>query len=103
MNNKGFSWAETILTLFITFIIATILLPLLNNMSVQLEEKKRKYHSAMVMNEAAKLFITENIENGSLSIDGVTFNFQISEQEVCVDYQGVRGEKRNCIGISPAN
>lgn len=103
MNSKGFSWAETILTLFITFMIATILLPLLTNMSVQLEDKKRKYHSAIVMNEATKIFITENVENGSLSIENVTFNFQINKQKICVDYEGVRGEKVNCIEISPVN
>lgn len=103
MNNRGFSWAETILSLFITFIIATVLVPLLTNMNTQLEDKKRKYHSAIVMNEAAKLFITENIENGSLSIENVTFTYHISEQEVCVEYQGVRGEKKNCIEISSTN
>ena len=103
MNNKGFSWAETILTLFITFMIATILLPLLTNMNVKLEDKKRKYHSAIVMNEAAKLFVTENIKNGSLTIESVTFNFQIDEQQVCVEYPGVRGEVINCIEISSVN
>lgn len=83
--------------------IAAILLPLLTNMSVQLEDKKRKYHSAIVMNEAAKLFITKNIKNGSHSIENITFMFQINEQQVCVEYEGVRGEKRNCIEFSSIN
>lgn len=103
MNCKGFSWAETLLTLFITFMVATMLIPLLTQMSVQLEDKKRKYHSAVVMNEAAKMFITENITGGSLTIENIEYQFRVDLQQICIEYKGVRGEKVNCIDTSQTN
>lgn len=99
-NNNGFSWPETILSLSITFIIATTLLPLLHNITVQLEEKKRKYHASIVMHEATKMFITENISTGSMHIEKVAYMFTIDDESICVNYEGVREEKTSCLTIS---
>ncbi|WP_342598383.1 type II secretion system protein [Psychrobacillus sp. FSL H8-0483] len=99
-NNDGFSWPETILSLSITLIIATTLLPLLHNFTVQLEEKKRKYHASIVMNEATKMFITENISTGSIHIEKVAYMFVIDNENICVIYEGVREEKTSCLTIS---
>jgi len=99
-NSDGFSWPETILALSITFIIATTLLPLLNNMQVQLEEKKRKYHASVVMHEAAKKYITENSRNGSMDIEMVAYTYEASDDQICVYYEGVREGKTNCVTVS---
>lgn len=99
-NNEGFSWPETILSLSITFLIATTLIPLLNNINVQLEEKKRKYHSSIIIHEAAKKYISENIESGSRQIDKIIYTFQVDNEKICVHYEGLREEKENCVTIS---
>lgn len=99
-NSDGFSWPETILALSITFIIATTLLPLLNNMNVQLEEKKRKYHSSIVMHEAAKMYITENTWSGSMQIEKIAYTFEVNDEQICVQYEGMREEKTNCVTIA---
>ncbi|SER80960.1 competence type IV pilus minor pilin ComGE [Psychrobacillus sp. OK032] len=99
-NSDGFSWPETILALSIIFIIASTLLPLLNNMQVQLEEKKRKYHASVVMHEATKKYITENSWNGSMDIERVTYTYEINNHEICVYFEGMREEKSNCVTFS---
>lgn len=98
-NSNGFSWPETILALSITMIIATTLLPLLNNMHIQLEEKKRKYHASLVMHEAAKKYITENSWNGTMHIEQVDYVYKIDLPQICVHYEGMREEKTNCITV----
>ncbi|TQR18604.1 hypothetical protein [Psychrobacillus soli] len=98
-NSNGFSWPETIVALTITFIIATTLIPLLNNMHVQLEEKRRKYHASIVMNEATKKYITENSWTGSMYIEKVAYTYEIDLPQICVRYEGMREEKTNCITI----
>lgn len=99
-NSDGFSWPETILALSITFIIATSLLPLLNNMQVQLEEKERKYHASVVMLEAAKKYIAENSWTGSMDIEKVAYTYEIHNHQICVYYEGMREEKSNCVTFS---
>ena len=99
-NSDGFSWPETILALSITFIIATTLLPLLNNMQVQLEDKKRKYHASVVMLEAAKKYITKTSLNGSMDMEKVTYTYEIHNHQICVYYEGMREEKSKCVTFS---
>ena len=98
-NSHGFSWPETILSLSITFIIATTILPLLNIMMVQLEDKKRSYHSSLVMHEVAKMYTVEGISTGVMDIEHVTYSyeFEIEKDEICVDYEGMREEQHKCL------
>lgn len=98
-NSHGFSWPETILSLSITFIIATTILPLLNSMIVQLEDKKRDYHSSLVMYEIAKMYIVEGISTGAMHIEEVSYSFQIDNEKICVDYEGMREEQRKCVPL----
>ncbi|MFJ8066719.1 hypothetical protein ACIQYS_19190 [Psychrobacillus sp. NPDC096426] len=99
-NSNGFSWPETILALSITFIIAITLLPLLNNMHVQLEEKKRKYHASIVIHDAAKKFISESSYNGTMDIEMVAYTYVVRNDQICVYYAGMREEKTNCVTVS---
>ncbi|MFJ7826776.1 hypothetical protein [Psychrobacillus sp. NPDC096623] len=98
-NSHGFSWPETILSLSITFIIATTFLPFLNNMTVQLEDKKRDYHSSLVMYEIAKMYIVENNATGVMQVEKVNYVYEISSEKVCIDYEGMREEQRKCVPI----
>lgn len=96
-NSHGFSWPETILSLSITFIIATTILPFLNNMNVQLEDKKRDYQSSLVMYEATKMYAVENISTGSIRVDRVLYSFEVTGDKICIDYEGMREEQRKCV------
>lgn len=99
-NSSGFSWPETIVSLTVTFLIATTLLPLVSNMTVQLEEKKRQYHASIVMHEGVKMYIAESIFSGTMYIDKLPYNFIVDSEQICVSYEGMREEKRNCLSIS---
>ncbi|MEK3981228.1 hypothetical protein MKY37_19655 [Psychrobacillus sp. FSL K6-2836] len=98
-NSYGFSWPETVLSLSITFLIATTILPLLNSMIVRLEDKKRDYHSSLVMYEIAKMYIVEGILTGAMQVDGVMYSYEISGEKICVDYEGMREEQRKCMPL----
>ncbi|SDM86894.1 hypothetical protein SAMN05518871_102437 [Psychrobacillus sp. OK028] len=98
-NSRGFSWPETILSLSITFIIATTILPFLNSMTVQLEDKKRDYHSSLVMYEIAKMYTVENNATGVMQVEKVNYIYKISSENVCIEYEGLRGEQRKCVPI----
>ena len=98
-NSHGFSWPETILSLSITFIIATTILPFLNSMIVQLEDKKRDYHSSLAMYEIAKMYTVENIPTGVMQVDGIMYSYEISDASICIDYEGMREEQRKCVPI----
>ena len=99
-NSKGFSWPETIVSLSVIFLIATMLLPILSNMVIQLEEKKRQYHSSIVINEGVKMYFAEHLLHGSLWIDEIEYTFTIDNQLICVNYEGMSEEKMNCLPIS---
>lgn len=98
-NSRGFSWPETILSLSITFIIATTILPLLNSMVVQLEDKKREYHSSLVMYEIAKKYTVENIQTGGMQVNKVLYSYEISNETICIDYEGMRKKQHKCVSL----
>lgn len=99
-NSKGFSWPETVLSLGVIFLIASTLLPLLSNMTVQLEDKKRKYHSSLVVQEATKMYISTGTVSGTMKIDELDYSFIVQMDEICVRYEGMREEKNTCVSIS---
>ncbi|WP_313893832.1 type II secretion system protein [Psychrobacillus sp.] len=99
-NSKGFSWPETVLSLSIILLIASTLLPLLSNMTVLLEDKKRKYHSSLVVQEATKMYISAGTVSGTMKIDQLDYSFIVQMDDICVHYEGVREEKNTCVSIS---
>lgn len=99
-NSRGFSWPETIVALSITLLVALTLLPILSNMTVQLEEKKRKYYSTVVMLEGVKRYTAENTLAGTMHMDNLQYTFIIDNYQICVRYEGMRGEKSNCVALS---
>lgn len=98
-NSNGFSWPETILSLSITFIVATTILPFLNSMVVQLEDKKRDYHSSLVMYEITKMYTVENVPSGVIQMDKVLYAYEISAEKICIAYEGMREEQHKCIPL----
>lgn len=97
-NSKGFSLPETILSLAVILLVTTTLLPLLSNMTTNLEEKRRKYLSSVVMHEAIKMYVAENVLNGAMQIDKLKFTYSIDEKQICVNYEGMRREEiTNCV------
>jgi len=99
-NSQGFSWPETVLSLSITFIIATTILPFLNYMVVQLEDKKRDYHSSLVMYEIAKMYTVENIRTGGMLMNKVMYSYEISDERICINYEGMQEIQYKCVSIN---
>jgi len=84
-RNQGFSFVETILTVSILFIVFGTLLPLTNQMMLQLAEKRLAVHVAITKNQAASA-----LQNGAISgvvkIDSVNYFWSWSHPSLCVSY-----------------
>lgn len=98
-NSNGFSWPETILSLSITFLIATTILPLLSNMMVQLEDQKRRYHTSLVLYEVAKTYTFESISTGVMYIEKVPYSYEIDNENICINYEGMREVQLKCVPL----
>lgn len=98
-NSEGFSWPETVLSLSIIFIITTTILPFLNYMVVHLEDKKRDYHSALVMYEVSKMYTVENMKTGGMQVNKIIYSYEISTESICIDYDGMQEKKHKCMSL----
>ena len=99
-NERGFSWPEAITSLAILMLIATVLLPMVGQLSNSMEGKKRSYYASVVMHEAAKVFISTEERSGMMHIENIVYRYEISEKEVCVFYEGIREDESKCIHIT---
>ncbi len=84
-RNQGFSFVETILTVSILFIVFGTLLPLTNQMTLQLAEKRQELHVAIAKNQAATALQNGTI-SGVVNLDAVNYSWSWSHSSLCVNY-----------------
>ena len=84
-SNQGFSFVETILTVSILFIVFGTLLPLTNQMMLQLAEKRLALHVAITKNQAATA-LQNGTMSGVVNLDAVDYSWSWSYPSICVNY-----------------
>ena len=87
MNQKGYSWPEAILTLTIIVIVFGTLLPLATKMTSTLHYKKISMYAVETMYHGAILYKSNGKAKGKREIEGVHFDWIITDQLICVSYQ----------------
>lgn len=87
INEKGYSWPESILSLVIIIVIFGTLLPFYSTMSVRLENKKKEMHAAEAAYHGAILYHSYGLMSGTVSIEKTLFNWQVNKDSICVKYQ----------------
>lgn len=88
--------AETMLSLFMVFLIFGSLLPLVHDMQVRLELKKERLAAYETLHEAAKVVISSGSTHGERSVNGTLYSWQAEGH--CVEYENFKGEReRLCI------
>lgn len=94
MNESGYSWPESILTLSIMMIIFSTLLPLSFQMLVRLDDKKREMLASETMYQGAVLFTTYGITDGVRTENDTRYVWAEENGRLCVTYpSSVKTEK----------
>lgn len=99
MNEKGQSWPEAMLSLFIVMVIFGSLLPLSTNLTIALDSKKQSAIAAETGYQAAVHYRTSGQLTGSREHDGRTYQWVVSAASVCVTYESAREEESRCIEL----
>ncbi|MFC4411133.1 hypothetical protein ACFOZY_11955 [Chungangia koreensis] len=86
------------LTIAILFMISGGLIPVLVDMQIQLEDKKRSMHAA----ETAYQAVLKLSDRGEREIDGTLYSWMLGEERICVYYLTHKQKEESvCVEISP--
>lgn len=95
INNHGFSFVETILTVSILCLLFGTLLPLTNQMMVHLAEKKTSMYVALTKNEAATSIMNGHLD-GVVVLDGQHYSWVWNQSILCVEYEFLGNRTESC-------
>lgn len=91
LNDRGVSWAETMVSLSIVFIIFGSLLPVMMGVQQSLQVKKERVSAYETLHEAAREISTGVIQ-GQRVVNGIVYSWQMTDQ-LCVDYADYKGKR----------
>ncbi|MGE7111201.1 hypothetical protein [Lysinibacillus sp. NPDC047702] len=100
MNESGYSFVETILSIGILMLLCTSLLPISNTMKTKLSNKKLEVIAAETAYEGLKQYLHSGQQEGSKTIENVDFYWIFVEQEICVTFQNTREIRKKCIQLT---
>ncbi|MGI2326591.1 hypothetical protein [Planococcus sp. YIM B11945] len=97
LNEKGISWAETMVSLLMLFILFGSLLPIMQHMHQSLQLKKERVAAYETLHEAAKEIHSEQVRTGARTVNGVVYTWEKTEN-LCVAYTDYQNAQRDiCI------
>lgn len=92
LNEKGASWAETMVSLFMVFIIFGSLLPAMLSVQQSLHAKKERVSAYETLHEAARQIASTGAVAGQRTVNGTIYKWRFADQ-LCVDYANYQGER----------
>jgi len=100
LNESGYSFVETILSIGIFMLLCTSLLPISYTMKTNLSNKKLEVIAAETAYEGLKEYLQLGQQEGSKTIENVDFHWIFEEQEICVTFQNTREIRKKCIQLT---
>jgi hypothetical protein len=97
MNEGGYSWPETILTLTIVIVIFGTLLPLSTFVTSNLQLKKAAMHASETAFQGAIYFNAYGLLEGVRRIEEIDYKWSINGRAVCVSYEIVDKVFDKCV------
>ncbi len=97
LNSKGISFVETLLSIFVLFIITGSLIPLSYQMKNTLYNKKLELHASETAYEAAKMIKKHNEWTGVNVIENVKYDWDFDGKQICIKFNNLNGERKKCI------
>ncbi|TAA70667.1 hypothetical protein [Planococcus salinarum] len=89
LGEKGISWAETMLSLMIIFMLFGTLLPLMQKMQQTLDDKQMQATAYETMHEAARTILATGSSSGRRAVNGTIYTWEFNS-ELCVSYNNYR-------------
>ncbi|MCM3611252.1 hypothetical protein M4S82_08275 [Planococcus sp. MERTA32b] len=97
LDEKGLSWAETMLSLLIIFMLFGTLLPTVQKMQQTLDDKQLRAAAFETLHEAAKTIKAYGAVRGERTVNGVVFSWDYGS-DLCVRYKNYRSlEETICL------
>jgi len=100
LNESGYSFVETILSIGIFMLLCTSLLPISYTMKTNLSNKKLEVIAAETAYEGLKEYLHSRQQEGLKTIENVDFHWIFEEQEICVTFQNTREIRKKCIHLT---
>ncbi|MCM3743343.1 hypothetical protein M3193_04260 [Sporosarcina luteola] len=99
INEKGYSWPESILSLVILTVIFGTLLPMYSHVSSRLEVKKLGMHAAESAYHGAILYRSYGMVSGTNRVEKTLYNWSVESEGVCVTYHYIEREFSKCLAF----
>ncbi|WP_339250531.1 hypothetical protein NSQ43_12110 [Sporosarcina sp. FSL W8-0480] len=99
INENGYSWPESILSLAIVMVIFGTLFPFYTHMSARLEMKRLAMHAAETAYHGAILHKSYGLSAGVNHIKGVSYSWSVNGDSICVMYNSIETEVNKCINF----
>ena len=97
MNERGFSFIETILGVVILFFLSATLIPVTFYMKQQMAEQKVQTHAAEVAFNGALKYSRFEERYGQQEINGVLYEWQVMDHQICVTYKNEGNTEQVCV------
>ena len=97
MNERGFSFVETILGVVILFFLSATLIPVTFYMKQQMAEQKMQTHAAEVAFNGALKYSRFGEQSGHQEINGILYEWQVMDQQICVAYTNEGETEQVCV------
>lgn len=97
MNEGGYSWPESILTLTIVIVIFGTLLPFATAVTSKLQMKKAQMYATETALQGAIYFSSYGLIEGIRQVEGVDYDWTVNGQSVCVSYTIVNKSFSKCV------
>lgn len=92
LDEKGLSWAETMLSLLIIFMLFGTLMPTMQKMQQTLDDKQLRTTAFETLHEAAKTIKTYGISKGERTVNDVVFSWDY-DSALCARYKNYRSSQ----------
>ncbi|MEK5332318.1 MULTISPECIES: hypothetical protein [unclassified Lysinibacillus] len=97
MNETGYSFVETIVSVFIIMILCSTLIPISYTMKTNLYNKRLEVAAAETAYEGLKQYLFLQQVQGIRTVDEVNYHWLFDGQGICVTFQNTKEQRQKCI------
>ncbi|MGE7841011.1 hypothetical protein ACQKNX_09490 [Lysinibacillus sp. NPDC093712] len=97
MNETGYSFVETMVSVFIIMILCSTLIPISYTMKTNLYNQKLEVAAAETAYEGLKQYLFLQQVEGIRTVDEVNYHWLFDGQGICVTFQNTKEQRQKCI------
>lgn len=97
MNERGIVFLDSILVLAILLVIGLSMIPIVSFLKTEVHYAKQLVHASEVAYIGVSIVKFEQAVSGTHEIDHVVYEWVYDSNEICVEFESVKGEENYCI------